>query len=222
MARGKGAKSRGKAASKTRTPSAPARFFTRLGARGWRQSGYDTFAYSSTFFRRWIASELGARPETMLSIGCGSGELEKHLAASGHAVVGLDFAHSLLKRARRKGLDCLVDADAARLPFAAAQFDRVLILETIGYFDPTAVFKEARRVLRRRGRLVITSYGPAANAHDLYRQWTMAEIVERLRAAGFRVEERRALDVKRRSVHDAPSAEQSNLFYLSASAKTTN
>ncbi len=216
MARGKGAKSARKVALKTAKPSATAKFFTRLGARGWRQSGYDTFAYSSTFFRRWLASQLGAKAETMLSIGCGSGELERHLAELGHEVVGLDVAHSLLKRAQRKGLDRLVQADATRLPFAAAQFDRALILETIGYFDLKPVFAEARRVLKRRGQLVITSYGPRASVHGLYRQWSTDEIEAGLRAAGFRLVLRRFLDVKRQRIDDAPSPEGANLFYLVA------
>jgi ubiquinone/menaquinone biosynthesis C-methylase UbiE len=216
MARGKGATSARKVAPKKAKPSATAKFFTRLGRRGWRQSGYDTFAYSSTFFRRWLASQLGARPRTMLSIGCGSGELEQHLAELGHETVGLDVAHSLLQRARRKGLDLLVQADAARLPFAGAQFDRVLILETIGYFDLKPVIAEARRVLRNRGQLVITSYGPGASVHELYRLWSMAEMEARLRAAGFRIAVRRFLAVRRQRIDDAPSPEQANLFYLVA------
>jgi ubiquinone/menaquinone biosynthesis C-methylase UbiE len=203
---------------KPREPSAPAKFFTRIGARGWRRSGYDTFAYSFPFFRRWVASQFAAERLETLSIGCGSGELEQHLAECGHAVIGLDLSHTLLKRASRKGLELLVQADAGRLPFGAARFDLVLIMETIGYFALDAVFEEARRVLRRRGRLVITSYGALAEVHALYRCWTMDEIADRLRAAGFRIEAQRYLDIKRRSVRDAPSAERSNLLYLSASA----
>jgi ubiquinone/menaquinone biosynthesis C-methylase UbiE len=216
MARKKGAKRGRKAAPKKGSAAAAARFFTRVGARGWRKSGYDTFAFSSTFFRRWMASQLGAKPRTMLSIGCGSGELEQALGEMGHDMVGLDVAHSLLKRAQRKGLARLAVADAARLPFAAGQFDRVLILETLGYLDLKAVFAEARRVLNRRGRLVITSYGPRASVHELYRLWPMAAVEARLQAAGFRVAVRRFLAVRRQRIDDAPSPEQANLFYLEA------
>jgi ubiquinone/menaquinone biosynthesis C-methylase UbiE len=216
MARGKSAKRGRKAAPQNDSAAASAKFFTRVGARGWRKSGYDTFAFSSTFFRRWMASLLGAKPQTMLSIGCGSGELEQTLGEAGHEIVGLDVAHSLLKRAKRKGLERLVAGDAARLPLGAAQFDRVLILETIGYFDLKPVFAEARRVLKRRGRLVITSYGPRASVHELYRLWSMAEIEAGLRAAGWRIAARRHLAVRRQRIDDAPMPEQANLFYLEA------
>jgi len=195
---------------------ARSKFYTRIGAQGWRQSGYDTFTYDSPFFRRWIATQLAAKRIEILSIGCGAGELEHELTASGHAVTGLDLSHPMLKRAARKGLDRLVQADARALPFAAARFDLVMIMESIGYLELDAVFKEARRVLRKRGRFLITSYGASVDAHTRYRKWTMADIAHHLANAGFRIDEQRFLDVKKRSVRDAPAEEQAGLLYVSS------
>lgn len=204
---------------KEQKSSARSKFYTQIGARGWRRSGYDTFTYDSPFFRRWIASQLAAESITMLSVGCGSGELEDHLTELGHAVVGLDLSHPMLKRASRKGLKMLVEADARRLPFGAVRFDLVMIMESIGYLDLDEVFKEARRVLKNGGRLLITTYGAGVNAHARYRKWAMDEIVNRLIAAGFRIDEQRYLDVKKKSVRDAPSDDRANLLYLSSSVE---
>src|SRR5215469_17312122 len=134
------------------------KFFSKIGTQGWRDSGYDTFTYDSPALRRWVASQLTAKGSEILSIGCGAGELEHELAALGHAVIGLDLSAAMLKRARRKGLSHLVAANAGRLPFDGAQFDAVMIIESIGYLALDQVFRESRRVLRRRGRLLITTY----------------------------------------------------------------
>src|SRR5579862_1607831 len=109
---------------------ARARAAARNGAFHWGRSGYDTFGYESPFFRQWVADQLPAEPCALLSIGCGSGEIEAHLASRGHRVVGLDRAHAMLKRAQRHGLGRLVEADADALPFSAGVFDDVLIIET--------------------------------------------------------------------------------------------
>jgi ubiquinone/menaquinone biosynthesis C-methylase UbiE len=188
----------------------------KIGAHDWRQGAYDTFTYDSPFLRRWIAEQLPAKKTTILSIGCGSGELEDHLTELGHGIIGLDLSHQMLKRAATRGLDLLVEADARSLPFGAAQFDHVMLVESIGYLEPDAVLCEARRVLRKRGRLLITTYGPRVDADARYRKWRMEEITDRLVVAGFRIGEQRYLDVKKNSLQDVPSEDRSTLLYISS------
>lgn len=204
---------------KEQKSSVRAKFSARIGAHDWRRSGYDTFGYDSPFFRQWIASQLPAESTMILSVGCGSGEVEAHLTELRHAVVGLDLSHPMLKRAARLGLNRLVEADARALPFGAARFDIVLMIESIGYLEPEKVFDEARRVLRKRGRLLLTSYGARVDADARYRKWRMDEITQLLSDAGFRIDEQRHLDVKKKSVRDAPSEERSNLLYVAATAR---
>jgi len=196
--------------------STRSKFFAKIGTQGWRDSGYDTFTYDSPALRRWVASQLTAKGSEILSIGCGAGELEHELAALGHAVIGLDLSPAMLQRARRKGLGQLVAADAGRLPFDAARFDAVVIIESIGYLVLEAVFQESRRVLRKRGRLLITTYGEPVDAHASYRKWRMDEVATRLVAAGFKIERQRYLAVRKAGVEDAASEDRAGLLYLLA------
>ena len=197
-------------------PSTRSKFFSRIGTKGWRDSGYDTFTYDSPALRRWMASQLTAKGSEILSIGCGAGELERELAALGHVVTGLDLSPAMLKRARRKGLSQLVAADAGRLPFDRAQFDAVIIIESIGYLALESVFPESRRVLRKRGRLLITTYGAGIAAHASYRKWQMDEVAPYLREAGFKIERQRYLDVRKDGVRDAASSDRAGLLYFLA------
>lgn len=196
----------------------PARstFYSQIGAQGWHKSGYDTFTYDSPAFRRWITAQLGLKSRKILSIGCGAGELERDLAAAGHAVTGLDLSHAMLVRASRKGLDWLVAADARHLPFGTAQFDIVMIMESIGYLALDDVFPEARRVLKKRGRFLITTYGATIDAHARYHKWRVDEVTDSLIKAGFRIDEKQYLDVKKTRVRDATLAEKAGLLYLSS------
>ena len=192
------------------------RFYGRIGAQGWRGSKYFTFSVRSPMLRRWLAGQLPARPVRLLSIGCGSGELEAHLLREGHGVVGLDLSTAMLKRARKRGLEALVQADSESLPFRAARFDVVLFPECVGYLNLPIAFAEAARVLRRRGRLLITTYSGAVELHAAYRRVALAEIAEALAAAGLRVAEQRFLAAKRTAVTAVPSDDGSTLLYVLA------
>lgn len=198
------------------TRGARSQFYARIGATGWRQSGYDTFTYDSPGFRRWLAAQLPAKSRTILSIGCGAGELERELAGLGHAVIGLDLAPAMLQRAARKGLRRLIAADARQLPLGTATIDIVLIMESIGYLALDAVFAEVRRVLKQRGRLLVTTYGAKVDAHRRYRKWTMTEVAGFLGEAGFRIDAKRPLAVTRTGVREAASEEKAGLLYLAA------
>jgi ubiquinone/menaquinone biosynthesis C-methylase UbiE len=103
----------------------------------------------------------GGRARDALDVGCGTGFLTFELAARGHRVTGVDFAPAMIAEARRKaaarGLAVtLEEADAERLPFAAARFDLVIsrhLLWTLPH--PEAAIGEWIRVLRPGGRLVV-------------------------------------------------------------------
>ncbi len=87
-------------------------------------------------WRRATANTLAvdlARPESVVAdLCCGTGDLSLALARrSAGQVVGVDFCHPMLARAREKsaGLPRLafVEADALRLPFADDRFDAVAV-----------------------------------------------------------------------------------------------
>lgn len=190
--------------------------FDRVGAHGWRDSGHFTFSVVSGALRRWIAQRLPKTPRKVLSIGCGSGELEQRLAEAGHHVVGVDVSLAILKSARRRGMAAAVLGDALLLPFPPGYFDRVLICETIGYLDLAAAFREANRVLKKRGRLIITTYAPNVPTHIRYKRYGYEDIVPPLTGAGFGVAEHRFLRVTRQAVTPVPSPGASKVLFVEA------
>ncbi|HKT17980.1 MAG TPA: class I SAM-dependent methyltransferase [Stellaceae bacterium] len=200
-----------------RKASSHSPFYTRIGNRGWRKSGYDTFAFRSSAFRKWMGSQLAAGEAAILSVGCGAGELEGELSAAGLTVVGLDLSHAMLRRGLQNGLGMAVQADAAALPFEARTFDAVMFVESIGYLRLDDVFKEARRVLKPDGRLMITSYPAQIDAHARYRKWRIEQVMEAMIAAGFTIASRQYLNIVKNRVNEAPSERRCKLFYLSSS-----
>ncbi|MGH7033693.1 MAG: class I SAM-dependent methyltransferase [Stellaceae bacterium] len=195
------------------------RFYARIGTGGWRDSGYDTFAYRSAAFRRWMRSQLPAGEMAILSVGCGAGELERELSAADRAVIGLDLSLAMLRRAARNGLCLPVQADAALLPFGSRRFDAVMFVESIGYLDLDAVFKEARRVLKAEGRLIVTSYPAHVDAHARYRKWPADQVIACMTAAGFIVDRRQYLTVAKNRIAEARSPGRSMLFCLSSTGR---
>jgi SAM-dependent methyltransferase len=196
--------------------AAGARFYRGIAAHGWRDSDYFTYSTSSPAFRRWIAAQLPARAKRVLSVGCGTGELECHLAAGRHRVVGLDLSQPMLERARSRGLDRVVQAESRHLPFAAGSFDLVLFPESIGHLELASAFREAARVLKPGGSVAATTYVGAIETHAAYAKFPPAEIAGALAAAGLGVVERRFLDAKRGAVTELPTEDGASVLYIRA------
>jgi SAM-dependent methyltransferase len=217
MARKKTSKKKPKkVAAKSPKRASPARFYRSIGDRGWSNSNYFTYSSSSPAFRRWLVGELGERSRDILSVGCGNGELECYLIAEGHRVTGLDPAQPMLKRAARNGLKRGVGGDARALPFADASFDIVIFPESIGHVPLPEVFTEARRVLKKRGALIVTTYASHVGVHAHYRKYRFADLSPAAEAAGLAVAAQRFLAAKRYSVDDVPSDAKATLLYFRA------
>jgi SAM-dependent methyltransferase len=100
----------------------------------------------------WTPPE-GAR---VLSVGAGAGRDIWHLTSVGH-VHAVDFASSGLSIAARHGL-LAVSADVARgLPYRDGCFDLVILKDLLEHIvDPEGLTREAIRVLRSDGRVIIS------------------------------------------------------------------
>lgn len=166
--------------------------------------------------RRWLAVRLSSRQKSVLSVGCGSGELERDLTRLGFRVVGIDISHTMLRTARRRGLKLLAEADARRLPFADTSFDAVLFPESVGYFQLGHVMPEAHRVLKERGRLLLTAYPPGFESDSIYITRSLAVIARQLSACGFRVMEQQSLVVKRNAVVAVEREKEAELQFVMA------
>jgi ubiquinone/menaquinone biosynthesis C-methylase UbiE len=100
----------------------------------------------------------------VIDIGCGHGRHAIALAERGPDVVGLDFAVSLLSRARALTTDShtqvrWVRGDMRRLPFQPGCADAAIVIDAFGFFETDeehdAVLREAAHVLRIGGRLAL-------------------------------------------------------------------
>jgi SAM-dependent methyltransferase len=96
--------------------------------------------------------ERGTR---LLDVACGPGYVCRRGVERVAAVTGLDFSQAMLAIAREVAPGAAFeDGDAQALPFADASFDAVTSAFMIGHLaDPDRAMVEARRVLRRGGRL---------------------------------------------------------------------
>jgi SAM-dependent methyltransferase len=144
--------------------------------------------------RRRLATALleqtGARGR-ILDLGCGTGGVLQHLGSFGDAI-GLDPAPEAAQYCKRRDVPMVVGS-GMDLPFADSSFDIVLALDVIEHVpDDVALLREAQRVLRPDGVLLVTV--PALpwlwSAHDdvnhHYRRYTMTTLRESLTAGGFR------------------------------------
>lgn len=88
----------------------------------------------------------------LLDIGCADGQLQQHLSRDCE-YVGLDYPTTAngLYRTRPN-----VFGDAGQLPFCAAAFDTIAILDVLEHVpDPQACLREIRRVLKPEGVALI-------------------------------------------------------------------
>jgi SAM-dependent methyltransferase len=134
------------------------------------------------------------RPGFGLEIGVGSARFAAPLGVQ----VGLDPAHEMLVRARKRGLD-VVEGVAESLPFGDATFDTALIVTAICFVDDVPrTLAEARRVLRPDGSLVVgyidedspvgRMYQERKPENPFYRDATFVstdELVDALETVGF-------------------------------------
>lgn len=132
----------------------------------------------------------------VLDLCCGTGDLAFALARAGKArIVGADFAHTMLVRAREKGAGAVssasenaatplpfFEADALRLPFAGASFD--LVTSAFGFRNLAnyeAGLREMQRVLKPGGTIAILEFTepPEGLWGDFYR-WYFCKVLPRI------------------------------------------
>jgi len=98
---------------------------------------------------------IGLQGRRVLEVGCGCGGNISFLG--GTDAVATDLSADCLRRAGRRGLNQLLRADAASLPFTDGAFDVVLALDVLEHIrDDAACVREVARVLKPAGVLLAT------------------------------------------------------------------
>ena len=100
------------------------------------------------------------RGAKVLDVGCGTGEHLHRALDQGLQAFGVEPAPSMLEVARRNvpGAE-IKQGVATELPYGDAQFDMVLMVEVLRYLDrpdTEQALREARRVLKPGGQLLVT------------------------------------------------------------------
>lgn len=94
-------------------------------------------------------------PAKILEVGCGTGNVSSFLAKKGYKVTGCEYYSEAINRSW-SGFQ-IIQGDANNLPFENNSFDVVGLFDVIEHFqDDKAVIKEAARVLKDEGILILT------------------------------------------------------------------
>ena len=101
----------------------------------------------------------------LLDVGCGSGVFCALATAAGHEVSGCDATPALLAIARtRLPTVNFLEADLEQLPFPNQAFDAVTGFNSFQYAaTPLNALREAHRVLKRGGLLIMATWGRPEN-----------------------------------------------------------
>ncbi|MCS6870500.1 MAG: class I SAM-dependent methyltransferase [Anaerolineae bacterium] len=107
----------------------------------------------------------------VLEAGCGPGHVVYHLRQHGYAALGLDYAPEALLPTRAQFPDLPLHlGDVHHLPYAANSFGAYLSFGVVEHFEegPVGALREAFRVLKPKGILVLTT--PTPNFVDALRK----------------------------------------------------
>ena len=169
----------------------------------WRDAPRDPEPWAWQRRRALLLGE--AKPgESVLDLGCGAGRFVAALREAGSDPVGVEVAPAALERAAANapGADLRLLGDDGTIPLEHGPVDLVWCSEVLEHVaDGAELLLEARRVLRRGGRLLVTvpfhgrvkAAAVALTRFDAHfdpqgqhlRFFTRSSLERTLRAAGF-------------------------------------
>lgn len=158
-----------------------------------------THADERPLHRAFVELTVAAPLGDLLDIGCGQGRILKLLASRARRTVGVDIDSDARRYARTELLlagienSTLRKGDMYELPFADAEFDTVILDDVLGGSkNPAAVLREARRLLRPSGRLLLLAVTDVESVGRMRQQFATW-----CKAAGLRLASPRQIPNKR-------------------------
>lgn len=168
---GGGAEASGRARNAAQRPARGARRAKAMGARTSTALSALRLGARKSDLASWLLENC---PEggVLLEVGCGAGQLSARLAKRVDRLVAADFSLRAVLQSRTRALAAGGDVegvvlDAQALPFHAHSLDGVVAENVVDLLDaPRDFLAEARRVLKRGGRVLLTTPEPSLGTDD--------------------------------------------------------
>ncbi len=126
-------------------------------------------AYDAMFYPplknvyRSIADMAKQRCSNALDIGSGTGTVCRMMRDRGINAIGIDIQWKMIRNAMRKGGEYIL-GNGYSLPFRDKVFDCVTMSFLLhGVSNHEKILQEAKRVMKRDGRMIITDYASSKN-----------------------------------------------------------
>lgn len=105
--------------------------------------------------RRLLLKYLFDKNLKILDIGCGTGKNVEFFQEWGETF-GLDASPEAIRFCQKRGLKNIKKARGEKTNFPAETFDLITLLDVLEHVDETAILAEIRRLLKPKGKLLIT------------------------------------------------------------------
>jgi SAM-dependent methyltransferase len=140
--------------------------------------------FETRFTYDFVRRFLPQRPQRILEVGCGTGELASRLLQDGCAVVAIDSDHDSVVAARQLG----VDAAVATWPdFDDGNFDAILFARSLHHIHPLdQALRRAVDSLADGGRIIVEDFA-YESADEKTLRW-FASAIRLIEAEGLLVE----------------------------------
>jgi len=134
----------------------------------WGKTSHDYAAYRpgypEEFYDLLSRLGIGVPGQKILDLGTGTGVLARVFARQGALVTGVDIAEDQIQEARRLSVEEQLEitylvSKAENIDFPPDSFDAATAGQSWMYFDARLLVPKLKRILKDRGRLVLTHLG---------------------------------------------------------------